>query len=173
MSEDTGLDDRPHSAATDPHATVAAGELPDNWHPSGPPRAASSLSEAERDHNRQMFGITYRERHGLPEHAVCVAYCRNPGQRRHGARCPSCYEKIDIRPIGSEDIEPVPTRAERFAAWAGGWAGAFLEAAMFPFRVGRAHTEAMVRDILQQAMAAGLRAEIVQVCPKCQATGEN
>ena len=54
----------------------------------------------------------------------------------------------------------MPPRTGRLAAWFGGVAAAFAEAFMFPFRVGRAHTEALVRDILQEAVAAGLSAEV-------------
>lgn len=93
-------------------------------------------------------------------HTRCVAYCLTPGDRRRGIRCPSCYGDIDIRPIGQEDIEPSPTRAERLAAWIGAWIGAFCEAVMFPFRVGRAHTEALIRDTLQHSIDAGLTADI-------------
>lgn len=165
------LDDRPHSAATDPHATLTAGEMPDRTYPATP--RGTVQSEAEREHNALVFGVTYRERHRVQVHDVCVAYCLTPGQRKRGQRCPACYGPVDVRLLDGEDIDPCPTRAERIAAWAGGWAGAFCDAFMFPFRVGRAHTEAMVRDILQQAMAAGLRAEIVQICPKCAAGGES
>jgi hypothetical protein len=101
---------------------------------------------------------------------ICVTYCTNPGQRRKGVRCPSCYGEVEIRAFGADEIEPGPTRAERFTAWAGGWVAAFCEAVMFPARVSRAHTEAMVRDLLQEAIGAGLRAEILTVCPVCEAS---
>lgn len=159
MSDDQAaeLDDRPHSPATDPHATTAAGDRPDNWYPTGAPpvRQVSEWTPEERAHNRAVYGVTYSELHPR-EHAVCVTFCLTPGQRRRGPRCPSCYGKVDVRAIGEADIEPCPTRAERFAAWAGGWVAAFCEALLFPFRVGRAHTEAMVRDILNEALAAAV-----------------
>lgn len=126
----------------------------------------SALTNEEREHNRRVFGQTWRERTGQTfadqrrSHTRCVAYCLTPGDRRRGIRCPSCYGDIDIRAIGQEDIEPSLTRAERLAAWIGAWIGAFCEAVMFPFRVGRAHTEALIRDTLQQSIDAGLTADI-------------
>lgn len=122
-------------------------------------RTVADQTPEEKAYNRRVFGITYRERYGQPA-ATCVSYCQAPGQRRRGPRCPACYGPVEIRPLNGSDVEPGATRGQRFAAWAGGLAGAFAEAMMFPFRVGRSHTEAMVRDILQEAMAAGLRAEI-------------
>lgn len=150
-----------HSAVTDPRGVAVAGEQPDNWHPTGAPaaRTLAELTPEERAYNRQVFGVTHRERHGQTA-GVCVTYCLTPGQRRRGIRCPACFQDVEIRPLDGSDVEPGVSRAERFAAWAGGWAGAFADAMLFPFRVGRSHTEAMIRDLLQEAMAAGLRAEI-------------
>lgn len=117
----------------------------------------AEMTDAEREHNRRMFGVTYRERTGQTvhdqrrAHAKCVSYCLAPGQRTRGTRCPACFGPVEIRAIEQEDIDPCPTHAERLAAWIGGWAGAFWDAMMFPFRVGRAHTEAMIRDILRDA----------------------
>lgn len=150
-----------HSPATDPRGIAVAGEQPDNWHPTGAPhaRSTSELTPEERQHNRQVFGVTYRERYGQPA-GICVCYCLTPGQRRRGIRCPACFQEVEIRPLDVSDVEPGVSRAERFAAWAGAWMGAFADALLFPFRVGRSHTEAMIRDILQEAMAAGLSAEI-------------
>jgi hypothetical protein len=144
-------------------------ELPVAYFPTGAPaaRTTADLTPEERDYNRRVFGQTYRERYGPPA-GTCVSYCLNPGRLRRGARCPSCYGPVVIRAF-SEDIAPGPTRAERLAAWIGGWAGAFLDAMMFPFRVGRDHTRALVRDLLQEAIEAGLRAEIAEVCPLCEA----
>jgi hypothetical protein len=149
-----------HSAATDPRGVALAGEQPDNWHPTGRPgaRSTSEMTPEEKDYHRRVFGVTYRERYGH-QAGVCVTYCLTPGQRRRGIRCPSCFQGVEIRPMEGSDVEPGLTRAERFAAWAGGWAGAFIEALLFPFRVGRAHTEAMVRDILREALEAGFQVD--------------
>lgn len=127
---------------------------------------ADELPDEEDQHSQLVGGVIHREYWGKQghsygqEHDACVNYCRTPGQRRRGVRCPSCYGEVVVRPIDSADIEPAPRRWERFMAWCGGWAGAFCDALMFPFRVGRAHTEAMIKDILQQAMEAGLSAEV-------------
>lgn len=128
-------------------------------HWGGKSRTTADWTDEERRHNRRVYGLTYSERYGRPG-GVCVTYCLTPGQRRRGVRCSSCYQDVEIRPMDGSEVEPGPTRTERFMAWAGGWAGAFCEALLYPFRVGRAHTEALVRDILQQAMEAGLSAEI-------------
>lgn len=138
-----------HSAATDPRGTLASGELPDSWHSTGVPpgRTVAEMTPEERDYNRWVYGLTYSERYGRKT-ATCVTYCLTPGQRRRGIRCPACYEDVEIRPM-SDDIEPGLTRGQRFAGWLGGWFGAFWDAMMFPFRVGRAHTEAVMRDILR------------------------
>ena len=125
-------------------------------------RTVRDQTPEERAYNRQVFGVTYRERYGQPS-AECVTFCRTPGQRRRGQRCPCCYGPVAVRPIDGADIDPEPGRAERFAAWVGGLAGAFADAMLYPFRVGRAHTEALVRDILQEAMAAGLSADIPEL----------
>lgn len=121
-------------------------------------RTIADQTPEEREYNRKVFGVTYNERYGKP--GACVTYCLTPGQRRRGTRCPACYGEVAIRPMGGSDIEPGLTRAERIAAWFGGWFGAFIDAMMFPFRVGRMHTEAMIRDILQQSINAELHAEV-------------
>lgn len=114
----------------------------------------------------QLGGVIHREYWGRrghvygDDHDACVNYCRTPGQKRRGVRCPACYGTVVVRPIEGAGIERAPRRGERLAAWLGGWFGAFLDAMMFPFRVGRAHAEATIRDILQEAMTAGLSAEI-------------
>lgn len=150
-----------HSTATDPRGLIGAGDTPDSHFSTGAPpaRTLADQTPEERAYNRSLYGLTYNERHGGAR-TGCVSYCLQPGQRRRGARCPACYGTVDIRPLTEDsDIEPGPTRMDRFAAWAGSWVGAFLEAVMFPFRVGRAHTEAMVRDILREALAAGLQVD--------------
>lgn len=122
--------------------------------------------EETRAFESRLGGVVHREYWGRSEHSygqdhdACVTYCRTPGQRRRGVRCPACYGPVVVRPIEGADIDPAPRRAERFLAWCGGWIGAFADAMLYPFRVGRSHTEALIRDILQEAMAAGLRAEV-------------
>lgn len=126
-------------------------------------QAADAAEEAHRYNGAigigqpsQRYSVDYSD-HGP---GICVTYCLTPGQRRRGIRCPSCYGDVDIKAIGQDGVEPSPGRAERLAAWVGGWVGAFCEAVMFPFRVGRAHTEALIRDRLQQSIDAGLTADI-------------
>src|SRR5215472_7439461 len=133
-----------------------------------PLRRIAEQSAEERAYNRRLYGLTYNERYGQPE-GTCVNYCRHPGQRRRGARCSSCYGHVEIRSFADapEDVAPGPMRAERFAAWCGGWVGAFLDAMLFPFRLGADHTRAMVRNALQEALQSGLNAEIVRRCPTC------
>jgi hypothetical protein len=128
--------------------------------------------EAEKEHNRRVFGQTYREINGR-DHKRCIVLCLDPGQRQP-VRCPTCYGKIGVRAMREmPDVDPVPTRGERLAAWLGRCAGEFIDGARYPFRAGREHTVAVIRDVLQDAMAAGLAAEIVQVCPSCEAAGNH
>lgn len=150
-----------HGPATDPRGLVDAGDAPDSYFPTGAPpaRSLADQTDEERAYNRNLYGLTYRERYGSRA-AGCVAYCTHPGQKRRGPRCPACYGPVDIRALTEDsDIEPGPTRGERFAAWVGSWVGAFVDAMMFPFRVGRAHHEAMIRDILREALVNGLQVE--------------
>lgn len=63
----------------------------------------------------------------------CVTYClgqRQPVQRRRGQRCPSCYGKVGIRDMATEqDILPAGSRWSYLVAyWAGGWAAAWHDA---------------------------------------------
>jgi len=126
--------------------------------------------DAENEHNRHAFGQTYREVHGPGrDHKRCVILCLNPGQRKP-VRCPCCYGKAGFRPMHEgPPIEPVPTRGERLSAWIGACLAAFHDAVTYPFRVSQQHRVALVRDVLQDAMQAGLTAEMVQVCPACEA----
>jgi hypothetical protein len=120
------------------------------------------VTDAEREYNQRVFGLTYRERRGK-DHDQCIILCTAPNDVRV-KRCPSCYGKAVPMDIYMSQLDPAPGHAARVARWAGGVIGAavaaFAEAVMFPFRVGRAHTTALVRDILQEAMSAGLRAEV-------------
>lgn len=125
----------------------------------GRARTTADMTPEEKQYNRRVYGLTYSERYGKPA-GTCVTYCLTPGQRHRGIRCPACFQDVEIRPFGEPEVEPGATRAERFSAWIGGWAGAFCDALMFPFRVGRAHTQALIRDTLQEAMGAGLNAEV-------------
>ena len=124
--------------------------------------------QAEKEHNRRVFGQTYREVSG-PDHKRCVVLCLNPGQRQP-IRCPCCYGKATFRPMHEgPPIEPEPTRGERLAAWLGACLAAFQEAVTYPFRVSREHRVALIRDVLQDAISDGLTAEVVQTCPDCDA----
>jgi hypothetical protein len=124
--------------------------------------------QAEKEHNRRVFGQTYREVNGR-DHKRCVVLCLNPGQRKP-VRCPCCYGKAGFRPMHEgPPVEPIPTRGERLAAWLGGCLAAFQEAITMPFRVSREHRVALIRDVLQDAMNDGLTAEVVRVCPSCDA----
>jgi hypothetical protein len=122
--------------------------------------------DEEKEHNRRRFGQTWREVNGR-DHKRCIILCLNPGQRKP-VRCPCCYGNAGFVPIDEmPGIEPLPTRAERLAAWLGTLAAAFWDAVTLPARVSQEHRIALIRDVLQDAMAAGLTAEIVQVCPEC------
>ena len=122
---------------------------------------------AEKEHNRRVFGQTYRERVG-PQHRRCIVLCLNPGQR-NPQRCPTCYGKAGVLPMDQADVEPLPGRGEQFARWFGRCLGELIDGIMWPFRQGREHRIALIRDILQDAMNAGLTAEITQTCPECAA----
>jgi len=115
--------------------------------------------------HREYWGWTNNE-----DHTQCIVLCLNPGQRKP-VRCPCCYGKAGFRPMHEwpEEIDPVPTRGERLAAWLGACLAAFCEAVTTPFRVSRQHHVALIRDVLQDAMDAGLTAEVVQTCPTCDA----
>jgi hypothetical protein len=124
--------------------------------------------EAEQEHHRRVFGQTYREVNG-PEHKRCIVLCLDPGQRKP-VRCPCCYGKATFRPMReAPPIAPEPGRGERLSAWLGACAAAFWEAVTYPWRVSQQHRVALVRDVLMDAMEAGLTAEVVHVCPECDA----
>lgn len=168
MSDDPAeLDDRPLSAATDPHGTATAGDLPDNWHGVDPEtlrnRPELWSSDAEREHNARVFGETYRERaglvHGQRRGDPCLILCQQPSPERVN-RCPSCYGRAIPMDLYQAKLEALPRRAERIGRWAGEWAAAFWEALTMPFRHSAEHQRALIVDVLQDAMAAGLSAEI-------------
>jgi hypothetical protein len=123
---------------------------------------------AEKEHNRRVFGQTYREVNG-PEHKRCIVLCINPGQRQP-VRCPCCYGKAAFRPMHeAAPVDPEPGRGERLAAWLGACIAAFWDGVTYPWRVSQQHRVALVRDVLMDAIDAGLTAEVVQVCPECDA----
>src|SRR5271154_5335128 len=133
---------------------MAVGEAdPDRKDGTGKTIPSTTSTEAEREHNARVFGLTYRERNNAA-HDRCIVLCVGPNPGRVN-RCPSCYGKAAPMDIYMARMDPMPSRAERIARWAGGVlgaaAGAFAEAVTFPFRVGRAHTAALVRDIMQEA----------------------
>ena len=79
----------------------------------------------------QLGGVIHREYWGWrsKDHDMCVTFCRTPGQRRRGARCPSCYGRVAIRALDGEEIEPAGTRwAWLVGSFLGGWAAAWRDA---------------------------------------------
>ena len=150
-----------HSAATDPHGTIQAEQADQPWHP-------ARMTEAEREHNAKMFGVTYRERNRPRDHDRCIILCVNPAPTRVN-QCPSCYGKAVPYDVYQSGFEPMPGRAERFSRWLGECAAAFVQAFRYPFQRDAEHYRALVIDVIQDAMRAGLRAEVVQVCPVCEA----
>jgi hypothetical protein len=128
-----------------------------------------SRTSAEIEHNRRAFGVTYNEVYGRDDHRQCIILCLDPGQRRP-VRCPCCYKKAAYRGFDEmPEIEPIPTRGERLAEWIGACMAAFWTGLTAPLRVSQEHRVALIRDVIQDAMAAGLTAEVVQICPVCAA----
>jgi hypothetical protein len=166
MSDDLDLgaelDDRPHSAATDPHGTIQADQPEPEWHPARP------VTDAEREHNAKVLGVTYRERYKPRDHDRCIILCVSPAPERMN-RCPSCYGKAVPYDVYQSGFEPMPGRAERFGRLLGEWAAALVQAFRYPFQRDADHYRALVIDTLQDAIQAGLRAEVTQVCPRCEA----
>lgn len=162
MSEDDGLE------AEDESRGASELDLPtysEHW--GARPRTTADMTPGEKQYNRLVYGLTYSERYGI-KGATCADYCLrfdpDIDKPRNGARCSHCYGRVEIRSFEGSEIEPGPGRAKRLAAWIGGCAGAFCDALMFPFRVGRAHTEAMVRDILREmTFESDVLADILQV----------
>lgn len=131
--------------------------------------ARGPVDGAEVEYHRRVFGVTYRERYG-PGHDRCVVYCLEPGQKLKG-RCPKCYGPARLAPISeAPDFDPGPGRSARLARWAGVLLGELALGAAWPFRASREHHQAMIRDILQDAMAAGLAADVSVTCPGCKTT---
>jgi hypothetical protein len=153
VSEETDQADATEQARRHEGLLAVGGQEADRKHATGQ-GAPGPQTDAEREYNASVFGLTYRERHDR-----CIILCEQPHPQRVN-QCPSCYGKAVPMDIYLSQLEPVPGRGARLAAWAGGMAAAFAEAFMFPFRVGRAHTAALVRDILQEAIGAGLTAEV-------------
>lgn len=117
------------------------------------------VTDAEREHNAQMFGVTYRERVSWRAHNRCIVLCIAPNPGRVN-QCPSCYGKAVPMDIYAAQLDPLPGRAARMGRWAGEWFAAFWEAATLPFHRSQEHARALVIDVLQDAMAAGLTAEV-------------
>ena len=157
MSEDAAQADATEQARRYEGLLAVGEQENDRKHATGSV-VPSEMTAAEREYNKQVFGLTYRERHGQT-HERCIILCTAPNAGRVN-RCPSCYGKAVPMDIYMAGLEPMPSRSARVAAWAGGVFGAFAEAVMFPFRVGRAHTAATVQDILQEAIGAGITAEV-------------
>ena len=146
-----------------------SGEYEDSAHTAGVAISYTSapMSGAEVDYHRKIFGETYRERHGR-DSAKCIALCRTPDDRR-SARCPSCYGPVAVRSFNDmTDIPPEPGRGERLAAWIGRFAAELAHGFMFPFQASRRHQEAIIRDILQDAIGEGLPVDIYLTCPRCK-----
>jgi len=74
-------------------------------------------------------------------HRTCYTYCRTPGRlrrsgrirQRAGEHCPHCYGPVTVRALEAWEVDPEPGRAERFAAWCGGWVTSFAAAVVSPF----------------------------------------
>jgi hypothetical protein len=101
-------------------------------------------------------GVVHREYWGWDHHA-CITYCLNttPGHRagnrplRHHY-CPGCGGKVAVRPMEGTDMDPVPSRTARLAAWTGEWVTAFMDAVVFPFR-GPATAELEREELIKTA----------------------
>jgi hypothetical protein len=163
MSEEASQADATEQARRYAGLIGVGGDEADRKHATGQ-RMPAAQTQAEREYNASVFGQTYRERASVYRGTdPCIVLCQAPNETRVN-RCPSCYGKAIPGDIYLARLQPMPGRAARFAAWAGGAIGtalaAFAEAVTFPFRVGRAHTAALVRDILQEAIGAGLTAEV-------------
>lgn len=121
-------------------------------------RTDAPASDVERQHNAQTFGITYRERAGRA-HDRCIILCLSPREHRVN-QCPSCYGKAVPMDIYAAGLDPMPGRGQRIGRWMGEWFAALLEAVRFPFHRDQEHARALVVDVLQDAMAAGLTAKV-------------
>jgi hypothetical protein len=93
----------------------------------------------------------------------CVIYCQDPHISRL-LRCPSCYKKAVV---WAEPKDRGATPGERFAGWLGRMLAELWQGLTYPFRYDRDQLRAMLEDLL----ADGMRAEVVQVCPECERKG--
>jgi hypothetical protein len=161
VSEDGGQAEATELAGRYAELMSVGDEDDDRKHATGS-MVPGTQTDAEREYNTKVFGLTYRERH-RKDYDRCIVLCMAPNPGRVN-RCPSCYGKAAPMDIYLSQLDPAPGRAARMARWAGGaigaWIGSFAEAVTFPFRVGRAHTAALIRDILQEAVEAGVSAEV-------------
>lgn len=112
-------------------------------------RSHQEWTDEEREHNRRAFGVTYAEKYGVRKHKRCISYCRAPGQRE-AKRCPTCYGRAETRPMNEipGDIDPTPTRRERFWLWLGWAIGHIWLGITYPWRL----DQARMRDLLQEAL---------------------
>lgn len=111
-------------------------------------RRIAAAESAEKEHNRRVFGQTYRER-TAPRHKRCINYCRAPGQRE-ARRCPTCYGHAETRHMSEipGDIEPTPGRRERFWIWAGWVIGTIWLGITYPWRLDHIR----MRRLLEEAL---------------------
>ena len=142
MSEDTAeLDDRPLSPATDPNGIAAAGD--------------DGL-------DREYWGW---------EHNACVTFCRCPRHQADKSRragfCPCCGGRNVNRGIHNTEVEPEPTRLERFGWWLGGMFAAFWQGLTYPWRLDHAR----LKTLLAETLADGAHVELSVRCPDCGAKG--
>ena len=122
----------------------------------------------EADYNRRLYGLTYRERYGREDR--CIQLCKTPRRTPRNARCISCYGKTAVMSFADaagQGLAPRrgPGRGTRLARWVGGLVGAALEGAAVPFQRSRDHQAALIRDLLQDAIGAGLAVEMT--CDTC------
>jgi hypothetical protein len=124
----------------------------------------------EYEYNRRVYGLTYRERHGGKD--VCIVLCKRPRSTPKAAKCPSCYQKIRVAPLGQAaelGLEPGPPRPRlgpRLARWLGEMAGAALEGLAVPFQRSRDHRAALIRDLLHDVVGEGFIVEMT--CHECE-----
>jgi hypothetical protein len=128
----------------------------------------AASEEAEDEPGSALNAALHTEYWGWDHHA-CVVYCRDEHPRnvrraRRGERCPHCYGKVIVRSIHGTEVEPAAGKMERAAGWLGGWIGALWQAITYPWRLDQARLRALLAELLE----AGMRAEVVQVCPQCE-----
>jgi hypothetical protein len=98
----------------------------------------------------------------------CIVVCRSDDPRPP-QRCPCCFGRALSVPQYEALLTPVPGLGERSARWLASWIASFWDALTYPFR---RDTE-QIKALLGELLAAGMRAELVEVCPQCQsAKGE-